>query len=134
MYFSNMLLGPVYVSKEILNILFLGPHVDSTKFSGDIVSSLSLVSARVLRLTPDNSEETIRDVDCSKHNADTGLYSNLPHVVEVLIEPRAFYVISGIFRYRYAHEILGKCSKPLLMDQCSLDRRISVMFRDIKSS
>ena len=31
---------------------FIGPHVDSVKFSGGMVASLSLMSSRIMRLTP----------------------------------------------------------------------------------
>ncbi len=97
------------------------------------MSSLSLLSTRVLRLIPDNSYDNQEDIEYCKHNADTSMYSHLPEVVEVLIEPRTFYVLSGIFRYRYAHEILGKYKQPMLTEQLyDLDRRISVMLRDVK--
>jgi hypothetical protein len=95
--------------------------VDSIKFSGGIVSSLSLLSARVLRLTPDTTQSL--DKSIATHD-----------VVEVILQPRAFYILSNAFRYYYNHEILGEKQDAKLIpkDKCParIDRRLSVMFRD----
>lgn len=101
--------------------------MDSIKFSGKIVASLSLLSSRILRLTPDYTQSDWNESDI--------LRENLPAIVEVVLKPRTFYVLSGDFRYRYNHEILGMSSNeailvPVEMRPQSLERRISVMFRD----
>lgn len=60
----------------------------------------------------------------------------MPEVVEVILEPRCFYIMAGKFRYLYSHAILGHGQEPLIippadcMPEGSIDRRISVMFRD----
>jgi hypothetical protein len=62
----------------------------------------------------------------------------MPEVVEVILEPRCFYVIAGPFRYSYSHAILGPDQAPQLIPEAAriagdeISRRISVMFRDEK--
>jgi alkylated DNA repair protein alkB family protein 7 len=114
--------------------LDLGAHVDSVKFSGKIVSSLSLRSTRILRLTPEyNDSENIASGQEPWCEADV-LRLGLPTVVEVILNPRSFYVLAKEFRYRYKHEILGESLRPQLVpsDSCpvSLERRFSIMARD----
>lgn len=117
--------------------LLLGAHVDSLKFSGGIISSLSLLSPRTLRLLPDMSgipDENDPQYDRYKYNV-TGA---MPEILEVIIRPRSFYMLSGPFRYCYSHSILGYDQKPLLIPEheslpdVDIGRRISIMFRDEK--
>lgn len=95
--------------------------MDSVKFSGGIVSSLSLLSARVLRLTPDTTQSL--DTSVATHD-----------LVEVVLQPRALYILTNAFRYYYNHEILGEAQvvKLIPKEKCpsKIDRRLSVMFRD----
>lgn len=105
----------------------IAPHVDSIKFSGDIVSGLSLLSTRVLRLTPDRYHP--RPLD----------QPQLPNQIDILLRPRSLYILTGPLRYNYAHAILGRNS---LSEEIGdgleestnpwneFDRRISIIFRD----
>ena len=38
---------------------YIKPHIDSVKFCGDVIAGISLLSACVMKLTCDNSEECI---------------------------------------------------------------------------
>ena len=45
--------------------VFAGPHVDSIKFSGGFVAGLSMLSTRLMRLAPDNSDDNFRNAAAS---------------------------------------------------------------------
>eukprot|EP01041_Mallomonas_annulata_P010894 gene10894-22744_t len=114
----------------------IGPHVDSVKFSGDVVAGLSLLSTRVMRLKPapetEITESHIRDAS----DADSLYY---PQTVDLLLRPRSLYVLTGALRYRYTHEVLGKQSvsgeaaTSTITNNWELPpphRRLSVIIRD----
>jgi hypothetical protein len=121
-----------------------GPHVDSIKFSGDIVAGLSLQSTRIMALTysPEtvatdaipNDSITMRFAPVDSYTVDTtgikySLLENpdrtpdsnknktvcLPDRIELVLPPRSLYILDGPWRYYYNHAILGqKCSSKLL--------------------
>ena len=90
----------------------IAPHVDSVKFSGGLIAGLSLMSPRVMRLTPEPGKEG--------------------GVIELLLEPRSLYVLTGPLRYDFAHEVLGQGGVPSLFPPPAppLERRLSVILRD----
>jgi alkylated DNA repair protein alkB homolog 7 len=93
-------------------------HVDSVKFSGELVAGLSLMSDRWLQLSP--SAESPLEADRPSFN--------------VLLPRRSLYMLRGPLRYDYAHAILGKKQvegRSDLAQQHIVDRRISLMFRDV---
>lgn len=95
----------------------LKPHVDSVKFSGDVVCGLSLLSPSIMRL--------------KKENENDGRY------VDLLLSPCSLYVLSGEGRYGYTHELLDSSSEFCsdLGDDSSIVhrlKRISLIFRDTK--
>lgn len=97
---------------------FIKPHVDSVKFSGDIVSGLSLCSPAIMQLKGDEEQ---------------GM--NPSSIVRLLLRPRSLYILSGEARYKYAHEILA----PSPAGERWVDggvvtrgRRLSLIFRDEK--
>jgi alkylated DNA repair protein alkB family protein 7 len=87
----------------------LNAHVDSVRFSGDIVGGLSLLSPSIMRLKPEGE---------SGH-------------VDMFLPPLSLYVISGPSRYSYTHELLpsGETFGGVAVER---DHRLSVMFRDAK--
>jgi alkylated DNA repair protein alkB family protein 7 len=89
----------------------LNAHVDSVRFSGDIVAGLSLLSPSILRLKPQAKGE-------SGH-------------VDLLLPPLSLYVLSGPSRYSYTHELLptGECFGGVAVER---EHRLSVIFRDAK--
>lgn len=120
----------------------IAPHVDSIKFSGDIVAGLSLLSTRQMRLTLDPEQPQRQSSNYS--------LKLLPSQIDVLLRPRSLYILTGPLRYQYAHAVLGKKNNerveiesdtksvavvegPFSYQLSELDRRLSVIFRDAKS-
>jgi alkylated DNA repair protein alkB homolog 7 len=101
----------------------ISAHVDSTRFSGDIVAGLSLISPCIMRLRP-ATEDGIPDPN------------QLDKYVDLLLEPLSLYVLHGDGRYKYTHEIMPSNTifningeNPRLI---SREHRCSVIFRDEK--
>lgn len=93
----------------------LNAHVDSVRFSGDLVAGLSLLSPSIMRLKPD---ATSNDDPLEGH-------------VDLWLPTRSLYVLSGMSRYSYTHELLP--SQATFRDNTvERNRRISIIFRDAK--
>jgi alkylated DNA repair protein alkB family protein 7 len=92
----------------------LSPHVDSVRFSGDIVAGLSLKSCSIMRLKPQNQEKA--------------------EWVDLFLPPSSLYVLSGVSRYLYTHELLpsGAVFHVGEKEIIPVERqdRISIIFRD----
>ena len=125
----------------------LSAHVDSVKFSGGIVAGLSLLSDSIMRLRPASKEwdskeqdtKQLSDEDCSDANGFVDLY--LPQL--------SLYILSGMSRQFYTHELLPTGSSFELLHmkdmnmhshyekECEAEnievirgRRLSIIFRD----
>ena len=98
--------------------------MDSIKFSGDMIASLSLGSSRIMRLKLDSEFTHLYPKDDP----------SVPTVIEFVVEPRSVYILSGPMRYHYTHEILGTTKTELLDAPISIKRRMSIMLRDEKSN
>lgn len=99
--------------------LQLGHHVDSIKFSGEIVAGVSLLSPRIFSLALDPS---------FKH-----LYEgqNVPETIQFIAHPRRFYILSDEIRYHYGHAVLQSNQTELVdASQYPTGRRMSIIFRD----
>lgn len=84
------------------------PHIDSVKFCGDIIGGLSLLSSSVMRLVHEDNKDLI---------------------VDVLLNRFSLYVMSGVARQKFTHEILGVGDSLFNQKVVPRDRRISVIFR-----
>ena len=117
----------------------LSAHVDSVKFSGDIVAGLSLLSDAIMRLrpsSPDWESGESKSMYCSD-NASNGY-------VDLYLPQLSLYVLSGMSRYDYTHELLPSRTTFEFVDDTqsntlvgeSVDvvrgRRLSIIFRDRK--
>jgi alkylated DNA repair protein alkB family protein 7 len=95
----------------------LNAHVDSIKFSGDLVAGLSLLSSSIMRLVPDDAPDEGRWID---------LY----------LPPLSLYALTGVGRYRYSHHLLPNNSTFTSLEGTETvvqrDHRLSVIFRDTK--
>ncbi len=148
----------------------LTAHVDSIKFSGDIVAGLSLLSPSIMRLRPaapselstddgycadedtvqgENKEVVLGDGNEESNSIATGkALTNKGHV-DLYLPPASLYVLSGVSRYNYTHELLPSGSQFVFptaggadprravneeksLVQVERDDRISVIFRDAK--
>jgi alkylated DNA repair protein alkB family protein 7 len=113
----------------------LDAHVDSVKFSGNIVAGLSLLSDSVMRLKPcsdewlsENSEEGNSEPEAPQGHVD--LY----------LPKKSLYVLSGMSRFTYTHELLASGStfeftsesEGINANTIAVDRgrRLSIIFRD----
>ena len=105
----------------------LNAHVDSIKFSGDLVAGLSLISSSIMRLIPDDGSDK---EDQAKPN------SNESGWIDLYLPPLSLYVLTGDGRFRYSHQLLPDNSTFSMKDgetiQVPREHRISVIFRDTK--
>mmetsp|Transcript_28916 Transcript_28916/g.54340 ORF Transcript_28916/g.54340 Transcript_28916/m.54340 type:complete len:203 (+) Transcript_28916:19-627(+) len=110
----------------------LNAHVDSVRFSGDLVAGLSLLSPSIMRLIPDNGEDD--DTDSQKDPAE--ISKERGHV-DLFLPPQSLYALTGVGRYKYSHQLLPDNSifqslvngKEIVVKR---DHRLSVIFRDSK--
>lgn len=114
----------------------LNAHVDSVRFSGDIVAGISLLSGSIMRLY----EETRDDVSEGKETENacavdigstTDASGHRPYV-DLYLPPQSLYVLSGTARYRYTHELLPAGSSFRGELPVCRSRRMSIIFRDAK--
>lgn len=93
----------------------LSAHVDSVRFSGHMVAGLSLLSPAIMRLKEDQESDQF---------------------VDLCLPPRSLYVLTGVGRYEYSHELLPDgstfCSPPGDPIIVSREQRLSIIFRDAK--
>lgn len=79
----------------------LDAHVDSVKFSGDIVAGISLLSDSIMRLKPCSDEWRGEQIEES-----TGEVSDAEGYVDLYLPKFSLYVLSGMSRFSYTHELL----------------------------
>lgn len=98
----------------------LKAHVDSVRFSGGMVAGISLLSPSIMRLRP--GSEVGRNPE--------------ERFVDLLLPPLSLYVLTGVSRYEYAHELLPSGSVFESNDgtkvEVERENRISIIFRDAK--
>lgn len=126
----------------------LKPHVDSVKFSGDVVAGLSLLSDAIMRLKPPAKEweNEENDTDHGEVGDDS-----IGHV-DLYLPKLSLYVLSGMSRYSFTHELLHSSTSfefmeyedegAKVIDTCGTEkrsvevlkgRRLSIVFRDAKN-
>ncbi|EGI69526.1 PREDICTED: alpha-ketoglutarate-dependent dioxygenase alkB homolog 7, mitochondrial isoform X2 [Acromyrmex echinatior] len=88
---------------------WIKPHIDSVRFCGGIIAGLSLLSDSVMRLAMEGHEE-----EC---------------VACFLLPRRSLYIMSGIARYKYNHEILKSEESYFEGRHVPKGRRISIICR-----
>lgn len=96
----------------------LSAHVDSVRFSGHMVAGLSLLSPAIMRLKEEEEEE----------KSET--------FVDLYLPPNSLYVLTGVGRYEYSHELLPDGSVFGAEQKNSVvvprEQRLSIIFRDAK--
>lgn len=122
----------------------LTAHVDSVRYSGLIVVGLSLLSSSIMRLRPAAEfNNNTDDGTAGKQHLYEPKASEAPDDghVDLYLPPRSLYVLSGVSRYEYTHELLPDGSAFEMLSSAGgaadtiavpRDRRISVIFRDAK--
>ncbi|CDW52377.1 alpha ketoglutarate dependent [Trichuris trichiura] len=84
------------------------PHVDSTRYCGDIIAGLNLMSDVVLRLRRCHRPE---------------------QAVDVLVKRRDLYVMKGAARHKYTHETLADSESVFAGKPVPRSRRIAIICR-----
>ena len=114
----------------------LKAHVDSVRFSGDLVAGLSLLSPSIMRLIPcDDNDDDDDDDDDNNKNSKNSTKDEEPYYVDMFLPPRSLYVLTGVGRYKYSHQLLPDGSIFHRTDTDIVvrrDHRLSVIFRDSK--
>ena len=109
----------------------LNAHVDSVRYSGNLVAGLSLLSSSIMRLKPSLATEGHAAKEDPASAAATK--DEKSPFVDLLLPPHSLYVLSGDSRYYYTHELLPSGTQ--FRDQVvTRGRRLSVIFRDAKAS
>ncbi|XP_043272577.1 alpha-ketoglutarate-dependent dioxygenase alkB homolog 7, mitochondrial isoform X2 [Venturia canescens] len=85
------------------------PHVDSVRFCGDVIAGISLLSDCVMRLTLVGKEKEIAQ--------------------DFFLPRRSLYIMSGVARQKYNHEILDNENSVYNGKKVIKGRRISVICR-----
>ncbi|XP_018378284.1 PREDICTED: alpha-ketoglutarate-dependent dioxygenase alkB homolog 7, mitochondrial isoform X2 [Trachymyrmex cornetzi] len=107
--------SPEMLQLSLVHILDLAPegwikpHIDSVRFCGGIIAGLSLLSDSVMRLAMEGHEK-----EC---------------VACFLLPRRSLYIMSGIARYKYNHEILKSEESYFEGRHVPKGRRISIICR-----
>ena len=120
---------------------YITPHVDSTKFSGDIVCGLSLLSPSVMTLTHESDIPVLREGEKRTHCVAAAAGLRTSTSPRLFLSPRSLYVLSGDARFKFAHSIARNhaCEQPERNKQAEIvfglkgaskGRRISLIFRD----
>jgi len=96
----------------------LKAHVDSIRFSGSMVAGISLLSSSIMRLVPANNNGN-------------------KHWIDLCLPPLSLYVLTGMSRYDYTHELLEGTATFQHANTASVihvqrDQRLSIIFRDMK--
>uniref|UniRef100_A0A8C6D4N3 Alpha-ketoglutarate-dependent dioxygenase alkB homolog 7, mitochondrial n=1 Tax=Moschus moschiferus TaxID=68415 RepID=A0A8C6D4N3_MOSMO len=89
---------------------YIKPHVDSIKFCGSTIAGLSLLSPSIMRLV---------------HTQEPGEW------LELLLEPGSLYILRGLARYDFSHEILRDEESFFGERRIPRGRRISVICRSL---
>ncbi|XP_034481813.1 alpha-ketoglutarate-dependent dioxygenase alkB homolog 7, mitochondrial isoform X1 [Drosophila innubila] len=120
------------------------PHVDSTRYCGNTISGISLLSDSVMRLvradaekyqqssTGTTSKENDVDADANdaayRHQPEAKLENNF--YADLLLPRRSLYIMSHTARYNFTHEILANERSLFLGKPIKKTRRISIICRN----
>lgn len=88
---------------------WIKPHVDSSRFCGEVIATISLLSDCIMRLTYVGHEKDYWD--------------------DVFVPKRSLYIMKGIARHKYNHEILSKKDSVYKGKVIDKVRRISIICR-----
>jgi len=103
----------------------LSAHVDSVKFSGQIVCGFSLLSDAIMRLKPSSKEWESEDNEgATKSSTDRVEQKDCGEDghVDLYLPRLSLYVLSGLSRYSYTHELLQSGSTNELLDESGANR------------
>ncbi|XP_014230035.1 alpha-ketoglutarate-dependent dioxygenase alkB homolog 7, mitochondrial [Trichogramma pretiosum] len=88
---------------------WIKPHVDSHRFCGEIIATISLLSDAIMRLTYVGHEKQYWD--------------------DIFVPRRSLYIMKGVARHKYNHEVLSKEDSIFNGKVVDKKRRISIICR-----
>ncbi|KAH8364264.1 hypothetical protein KR084_005072 [Drosophila pseudotakahashii] len=119
------------------------PHVDSTRYCGNTISGISLLSDSVMRLvrtdaqryhqqsTGSATEPELKGSESDaayRHQPEASLENNF--YADLLLPRRSLYIMSHTARYNFTHEILAKERSEFQGTPIPKTRRISIICRN----
>ncbi|XP_030571130.1 alpha-ketoglutarate-dependent dioxygenase alkB homolog 7, mitochondrial isoform X2 [Drosophila novamexicana] len=111
------------------------PHVDSTRYCGNTISGISLLSDSVMRLVRADAEKYQQN--SSNASTEDTSYRQQPEALlennfyaDLLLPRRSLYIMSHTARYNFTHEILGNEHSQFLGNPVKKTRRISIICRN----
>ncbi|XP_004530451.1 alpha-ketoglutarate-dependent dioxygenase alkB homolog 7, mitochondrial [Ceratitis capitata] len=148
--------GEIMPYVHILDLAAAGvikPHVDSTRYCGNTIAGISLLSDSVMRLVrvderkyqqgqpveaPAGASENNTAASVAQNAAEPNdAYRNQPvttlennFYVDVLLRRRSMYIMSHTSRYNFSHEILANDVSSFRGQHIKKDRRISIICRN----
>ncbi|XP_014667331.1 PREDICTED: alpha-ketoglutarate-dependent dioxygenase alkB homolog 7, mitochondrial-like [Priapulus caudatus] len=87
---------------------YIKPHVDSVRFCGSTIAGLSLMSNSIMRFIHEEDKEI---------------------VVDALLKRRSLYIMRGVIRYHFTHELLDDKESLFRSIHVPRDRRMSIICR-----
>lgn len=89
---------------------YIKPHIDASRYCGDTIAGLSLLTDSVMKLVHDKQKE---------------LWAT------VLLKRRSLYIMRNDARFLYTHEILSNDNSEFNGVKVHKDRRISIICRNV---
>jgi len=102
------------------------PHIDSVKFSGDVVAGISLVSERVMRLRPGDIETGSPLWQGCSGGREEEEDDGDGDWIDLRLGVGSFYFMGGRARYEWTHEI-----REVVGGDGGCGERISIVMRDV---
>ncbi|XP_030373271.1 alpha-ketoglutarate-dependent dioxygenase alkB homolog 7, mitochondrial [Scaptodrosophila lebanonensis] len=113
------------------------PHVDSTRYCGNTISGISLLSDSVMRLVRTDAEKYQQGNTASNDKEKDTAYRHQPvplrddnFYADLLLPRRSLYIMSHTARYNFTHEILANEHATFCGNPVQKTRRISIICRN----
>lgn len=113
---------------------FIKPHVDSTRYCGNTISGISLLSDSVMKLVQTSDDHSASEDYRNQPNASTDAEKKDLCSVKILLKRYSLYIMANTARYNYTHEILKNEESVINNQPIMKDRRISIICRNAPST
>lgn len=107
------------------------PHVDSSRYCGNIIAGLSLLTDCIMRLRRVDETKYYQGNNSDQIHVkpDAEATKEFDYYVDILLKRRSLYIMRDSARYKFTHEVLapGALFKQQPVDK---DRRVSIICRN----
>lgn len=107
------------------------PHVDSSRYCGNIIAGLSLLTDCIMRLRRVDEKKYYQGKNANEIQvkANDEATNEFGYYVDVLLQQRSLYIMRDSARYKFTHEVLapGAEFKGAAIEK---DRRVSIICRN----